>query len=398
MVVHTSRKRTDASPQKAAERDAEFYDRIAGPYWDQVRDVINEWWSHLPGEAQPGLCSRLLDRNSDPNVRSALWELYLHEMLLGSGCTVEIEHRIGTRGKNPDFLVTRDGEQFVMEAIWTPQRLGDVMSSTLPPQLTDAINAVPSPNFFISYEVARTGVGAPSQKRLTAGLTRWLASLDPNQVHAGYERGMPMPEHVWEEGGWCLAFMAFPRSPGTRGDSASRTIGFHPPVFRFGDESGRILNAVKKKGGKYGDLGLPFIVAVGNAAAFPDGEDTESALYGSWPPPISAGALAFGRMTDGYWTGTYARAHSRVSGVLTVDNPAPWTWSKNTPVLWQSPHPSSLAAPILPSWATMQLIDGRAASGPADRPVHTALGLPQDWPFGEAFPQRPPQQLKPVSP
>ncbi|GAA4303822.1 hypothetical protein GCM10023086_20660 [Streptomyces venetus] len=47
--------------------------------------------------------SRLLDRNSDANVYSALWEWYLHEMLLGSGCAVEIEYPIGTGGKNPDF-------------------------------------------------------------------------------------------------------------------------------------------------------------------------------------------------------------------------------------------------------------------------------------------------------
>lgn len=100
MVVYTNRNRTDVSPKRAAEPDAEFFERIAGPFWDQVRDVINEWWSHFPDEAQPGVRSRLLDRNSDANVFAALWELCLHEMLLGSGCTVEIEPRIGTCGKN----------------------------------------------------------------------------------------------------------------------------------------------------------------------------------------------------------------------------------------------------------------------------------------------------------
>ena len=117
MVVYTSRSRTDSSPKRAAEPQAEFFDRIAGPFWDQVREVINEWWSHLPDHVQPGVRSRLLDRHSDSNVYSALWELYLHEMLLGSGYTIEIEPTLGTRGKNPDFLVTRDGEQFVIEAI-----------------------------------------------------------------------------------------------------------------------------------------------------------------------------------------------------------------------------------------------------------------------------------------
>ncbi len=60
--------------------------------------MINEWSSHLPDDIQPGLRSRLPDRNSDANVSSALWELYLHEMLLGSGCTGEIEQALGSHG------------------------------------------------------------------------------------------------------------------------------------------------------------------------------------------------------------------------------------------------------------------------------------------------------------
>jgi hypothetical protein len=57
-----------------------------------------------------------------------LWELHLHEMLLGSDCTVEIERTLGGGGKYPDFLVTRDGEQFVVEAIWTSERPGDALA------------------------------------------------------------------------------------------------------------------------------------------------------------------------------------------------------------------------------------------------------------------------------
>ncbi|MYS22237.1 hypothetical protein GTW78_19085 [Streptomyces sp. SID4948] len=350
--------------------------------------MINEWWSHLPSPAQPGLRSRLLDRNSDTNVFSALWELYLHEMLLGSGCTVEIERQIGTSGKTPDFLVVCDGVQFVVEAIWTAQRTGDTVSNPLPPQLADAIDGVPSPNFFVSYEFDRVGSATPPQKRLKAGLTRWLASLNPDQVIAEYERKLPLPKYTWQEADWCLTFQAIPRSPGKRGDPTSRTIGIHPWTAGFDDESDRVLDAVKRKGGKYGDLGLPFIVAVGHAAVFPQDDDTETALYGTSVEYARAGTPTFGRRPDGYWTAVNDHVHARVSGVLIVDIPAPWTWTKNTAVLWQSPDPSSLPAPVLPTWATAQLVDGQVEHLPADRPSHTALGLPKHWPVGDAFPRR----------
>lgn len=388
MVVYESWGRTDASPQRASETHAEFFGRIAGPFWDQVRDVINEWWSHLPDHSQPGMRSRLLDRNTDTNVYSALWELYLHEMLLGSGCTVEIEPSIGTRGKNPDFLVTRGREQFVIEAIWTAQGLSGSASHPLPPQLADAIDHVPSPNFFVSYELDRAGSTTPSQKRLKAGLMRWLASLDPDQVTADWQRKLPLPKHTWQDAGWSVTFQAFPRDPGARGNPTSRTIGIHPISDGLDNAPDRVLDAVKRKGGKYGDLALPFIVAVGHAAFFPEDEDTETALYGTSVEYAHAATPTFGRRFDGYWTATYAHTHGRVSGVLTVHNPAPWTWTKNTPVLWQSPDPSSLPAPVLPTWATAQLVDVQVDRQPAACSVHTALGLPEIWPVGEAFPRR----------
>ncbi|MEV7032574.1 hypothetical protein AB0N99_20450 [Streptomyces sp. NPDC093272] len=389
MGVYIGRNRTDTAPKRASESDAEFFERIAGPFWDQVRDVINEWWSHFPPDGQPGLRSRLRDRNSDANVFSALWELYVHEMLRGSGWTMEIEPQIGTEGKCPDFLVTSENEQFIVEAIWTAEDLGTTGSSSLPPQVADAIDLVPSPNFYVAYKVDSVGSTTPQQKRLKYELTRWLASLDPDQVTAEYEQKVPLPRYSWQEAGWRLSFDAIPRSPGRRGDPANRTIGIHPSVW-VADDSDRVLKAVRKKGRKYGDLALPFIVAVGNSATFPEDEDTESALYGTSVEYLHRTGSTFGRNRDGYWTAVRDRAHSRVSGVLTVDNPAPWTWARKVPVLWQSPAPDSLPAPVLPTWETAKLVDIHIERQPATRPIHTALGLPEHWPIGDAFPRRRP--------
>lgn len=379
----------DRSPRRAAEPEAEFYERIAGPYWDQVREVIDEWWSHLPRHVQPGLRSRLLDRNSDMNVSAALWELYLHEMLLGSGCTVEVEQTLGSRGKNPDFLVTRGGGQFIIEAVWTAERLDEGTHGVLTPPLLDAIDSVPSPNFFLSVSVKETGPAAPSQKRLKGGLTRWLAELDPDQVMADRDqRDMPLPTHTWQEAGWRIEFRAMPRSRGRRGTS-SRTIGVYPAVVGRSGVSALVLDAVKKKGKKYGELSLPFIVAVGHATPFHEDEDIETSLYGRTVEYTrSGGASTVGRLPDGYWTSPRSRGHGRVSGVLVMDNPGPWNWAKKIPVLWHSPDPSSIKAPVLPTWARAQLIDGHIERRPPTAPAYMAVGLTEGWPTGDPFPRR----------
>jgi hypothetical protein len=317
MVIYSDRSRTDASPKRESEPLAEFYDRITGPYWDQVREVINEWSSHLPANAQPGIRSRLRDRNKDSNVYSALWELYLHEMLIGSGCTVEVEQAAGNRGKYPDFLVTHEDRQFVMEAIWTVERLTGSAHSPLTASLLDAINTVPSPNFGLAVTINRTGTKKPSQKRLKAGLVQWLAELDPDEAIADPEqRGGARSRHTWEEGDWSVSFEAIPRSPGRRG-LPSRTIGFYPVMASWGGESELVLDAVKRKGTRYGELNLPFIVAVGHAGFFPEEEDVETALYGSSHEHARRdGTSTYNRLTNGYWTAPRDNGHRMTRGRL----------------------------------------------------------------------------------
>lgn len=388
MVIYADRTRTDASPQRESEPAAEFYDRIAGQYWDQVREVINEWSSHLPANAQPGIRSRLRDRNNDANVYSALWELYLHEMLIGSGCAVEVEQAAGDRGKYPDFLVTHADGQFVLEAIWTVQRLKGSAYNSLTPSLLDAINTVPSPNFYLAVTINKTGTMKPSQRRLKAGLARWLEGLDPDEVMADRaQRNGPLRRHTWEEGDWSISFDAIPRSPGSRG-FPSRTIGFYPSIAWFGGESELVLDAVRRKGTKYGELALPFIVAVGHAGFFPEDEDVETALYGSSHEHTRRdGTSIYGRLPNGYWTAPGVNGHERVSGVLVVDNPAPATWATKSPILWHSSNPNSISAPVLPTWKTARLVDGRVEREPSVAEAHTAVGLPAQWPSGDPFPR-----------
>ncbi|WP_372667999.1 hypothetical protein [Amycolatopsis kentuckyensis] len=389
MAVYANRHRSIAAPKRASETVAEFYDRIAGSYWDQVREVINAWWTRFPAHAQQALRSRLLDRNSDANVYSAMWELYLHEMLLGSGCTVEVEPNIGTRGKNPDFVATLDGQSFVVEAIWRSERIDSSAHGPLASQLMDAIESVPSPNFVLAVSINRAGVTAPPQKRLKIELATWLASLDPDVALADQEKGRRrFPRHTWLEADWSISFEAIPRSPGKRGARSNRTIGFYPALTYIGGRSESVLDAVKKKGSRYGTLVHPFIVAVGNSALFPDDEDVETSLYGSSVEYAhTAAAPTFGRQKDGYWHSSRERQHSHVSGVLVVDNPSPGTWARAVPTLWRNPDPSHHHSPVLPTWAIAQLIGVAVDHQPAAAPPYTALGLDEGWPTGEAFPR-----------
>lgn len=369
------------------ETQAGFLDRIAGPYWDQVRDVINDWCSHLPMELQGGISSRLLDRNVDANVYSALWELYLHESLLGSGCAVEIEPAAGTRGGKPDFLVSRGGDQFIVEAIWTAERIDDPRHGRLAAQLRDAIEkSLESTDFVLSMVIDTADRTLPSQKGLKAELSRWLSDLDRDQVAArgSHQRA---PRYTWREAGWSVTFSAILRRRGSR---SGRLIAIYPGVSLFRIDGSPVLDAVKKKGARYGKLGLPYIVAVGVAGAFVEHDDIQASLYGSTIDRTDKGAgPSFAWAADGYWKPGRDDEHLQVSGVLTVDNPAPWTWTKKNPTLWLSPRADSFPAPVLPTWSTARAAGHDVELRAAAAPPHTALGLAEDWPVGDPFPRAP---------
>ncbi|WP_199755242.1 hypothetical protein [Amycolatopsis sp. WAC 04197] len=365
------------------ETQAGFLDRVAGSYWDQVRHVINEWCSHLPASSRPGLRSRLLDRNADSNVYSALWELYLHEMLLGSGYSVEIEQQVGTRGRKPDFLVSRGDEQFVVEAIWTAERIGDPRHGKLAAQLRDAIEKnIQSPDFVLSMAIDSVGPALPPQKRLKSELGQFLSELDYGKVAAGGER-QRAPRYTWREAGWSVTFGAIPRAKRSR---SGRIISIYPAMSFFRVDTSPVLDAVKRKGGKYGRFGIPYVVAVGCAGAFVEDDDIEASLYGSTIERADrAGIPTFERQADGYWKPGRDDEHSIVSGVLTVDNPAPWTWTKKNPILWMSPRQGALPAPVLPTWSTARVDGALIEREPAAVAPYIALGLAQDWPVGAAF-------------
>ncbi|MFD8560550.1 hypothetical protein ACFV1N_25030 [Streptosporangium canum] len=87
MNIFSAVERTDPSPAGHGDSHSQFIDRVAGPFWDQVRDLIEDWFSQLCSDAQADVRGRLRSRN-DRQSKGAFFELYLHECLLRMGYTV----------------------------------------------------------------------------------------------------------------------------------------------------------------------------------------------------------------------------------------------------------------------------------------------------------------------
>lgn len=84
MTIFSVTTRTDPSRANHGESQFQFLDRVSGSFWDQVRDLVEDWFSRLCPDAQADVRSRLRSRDNRQS-KGAFFELYLHECLLRMG-------------------------------------------------------------------------------------------------------------------------------------------------------------------------------------------------------------------------------------------------------------------------------------------------------------------------
>lgn len=108
MSIFSEIARDDPSRRAHGDGQFTFLDRVAGPYWDQVRELIEDWFSRLCPDAQADIRGRLRS-SDDRHVRGAFFELYLHECLLRMGYTVTCHPVLEGTTRRPDFLAEKEG-------------------------------------------------------------------------------------------------------------------------------------------------------------------------------------------------------------------------------------------------------------------------------------------------
>lgn len=107
-----------------------------------------------------------------------------------------------------------------------------------------------------------------------------------------------------------------------------------------------IRDAVRAKAGRYGDLGIPYVVAVNALGQWLlDQHDIMGALFGQeafYFDPENPGEPEMTRQPDGAWFGKKGAQYTRVSAALIGGDITPWTAGARTPVVYHNPwakHP-----------------------------------------------------------
>jgi len=385
-VLFEEKERASQDSRSYIESDYEYLDRSGRAEASRVRDFLGYWVTQYPEQERKDLIARIRSRDRKAS-RAAVFEVVLYAVLRSIGCTIEVHPELGngTRAR-PDFLVTApDGEKFYVEAVSASEYSeAEIAAARRTDAVIHAIQKVESPNFYISVEAEGDPDHPPSGKSLRRELEGWLAGLDVDQVYAEVQAGgyECFPSFRWEHEGWGINFKAIPRSPERRNQGGD-AIGSISQGARWFNVWEPIRNSVRAKGGKYGELAHPLIVAVNVDAMSVGRIDEMEGLFGKEEYVFDRNSMSappqMRRMPNGAWIGKGGPEYTRVSGVWIFRGVNAWNIASRIATLYFNPWAAMPLSEFLCKLPYARVEDEKMKwhEGPA---LHELLSLHQEWP------------------
>ena len=362
-----------------------YLNRSGRPAAHRIRSLLERWFEEFPESGKKELWRRFRSSNDQEHL-SAFFELYCHALVRAQG-HVAVYHPSGRteNSAQPDFLVKADGEpRFYMECTLAADPSFDAGEKARLNRLIDELNdKLESPNFFVHIFVDTMGKSSAPSSKIGRFLERELTKFDPDVVAEEARKlgWKAWPCLLWSAAGWALEFYLIPKSPEARERKDLRPIGGMSSGLERVDSRRPLLNALKSKSTRYGQLGLPFIIAINSLELTLTDRDIAQALFGTLWFLIDPDSDRPIRAPDGFWLGPKGPQNRRVSAVLIAADLTPWTNAERSPVLWHNPYATNPLGPEL--WKGPQMIpnpETHSMEPQKGREAFSLLGLSPSWP------------------
>ena len=380
--------RTDTNPRYDAEPVSAYLNRSASPEEARIRELIEGWMCHYPGMDTADILSRLRSKD-DSQFLSAFFELYVFTLLrcLGYGIQVHPDLPMAD-GRRPDFLVRKANTQdFIVEVVWVTDKSEEAMAAEKRANVVyESINKLECADFFLAIRIEGAPGTPPPGRRLRDQLSRWLHTLDYEQVSEQFEVGgfERVPKHAFCHDGWNITFFPIPKSAEHRGSPTIRPLGMYMHEARWVDSKTPIREAVVGKGKRYGELHKPYVIAVNADVFHLDDDDVVQALFGTRsiviPDHRNPALKPYERRNpDGAWTALSGARHKRVSAVLMADSITPWNVASHDLRLFHNPWAKLPCTDVL-SALPQATLKGNLISFDSGLHPREVFGLPEHWP------------------
>lgn len=383
-------KRNKKGPRGHNEPLYEYINLSARSEMNSIRNLLDKWFSNYPKDAQSEFIARF--RSSDDiQHQSAFFEFYLHALLTKLGFKIEVHPYVPDQTTHPEFLVLRDNSPcFYLEATLasgpSEERAADKRKNVV----YETIDKMNSPNFFIGVKVQGSPETPPPGRKWRVILEKWVSKLDPDKIGEKLKSGglEDLPSILLDRDGWNVTFQAIPKSPNARGKKGIRPIGLSSSGFHKCNEDEWIKNSIKEKATKYGDLNLPYIIAINVISIFGDNKFmVMGALFGKegvtfFRRPNGGSDNKLTRAPNGAFWGPKGPQNTRVSGIIICNNLLWGNITKINPTLWHNPWSSFPLDQDL--WALPQYVPNSNKSGievKEGKIVTEIFDLPENWPI-----------------
>lgn len=360
-----------------------WLDRCASSEAKRMRTLLEAWFARYPVQERNELKSRFQSKD-DFQCQSAVFELYLHELLTGLNYSLEVHpDNPSGKSKKPDFRATdsRGNTMFVEAALVTEMSDKDRAAEARKNAVYDVLNGMESPNFFIGIFPAGNPKTPPPARQIRRKIENWLKGLDPDEIGRKISTGEDTgPECRFRDGDWAIRFTAMPKSKEARDKPGIRPIGCHT-IEGWAATWKAIRDIVKAKGNRYGDMQQQLLIAV-NVLRMAGDIDVMQALFGEEvctvntltddPPKLD-------RNLNGVWTSPNGPDYTRIGGVLVCQAVSPWTFAVSNPRLWHNPWATNPVIGPICSLPQAVAKNGRMEKTPGMHP-REIFDLYAEWP------------------
>lgn len=370
--------RSDPEPARAEEDSFAFLNRAATPYWERVRDFIEEAFAEYPAAHAADLRSRFRDRRWSAHA-GAWWELYLFRLFRALDFEVEVHPRLQSVSSRPDFRVTTPAGSFLIEARHVAAGIRSSRRRVgRDDWITGPLEELTHPRFVVVVRILARDPRKPRRKAVTASVLDWLDSLDPLEPDASTH-----PPFRSQAGRWSFELRAVPMQSKRDDGRRRRLVGVYPGHGGIDNTASALRSALKEKAAKYGRPDCPLVLAPLLTTGHLDRDDVIGALFGSEAVTFSADAPEGARVirrADGFWTHPDGYRGTRVSAVLVGDALMPWTAARELPRLWIHPAAARPLPVELPLPTAHVDSDGRLCLSDATKTAAEVLALDRAWP------------------
>lgn len=337
-------------PSEFSESNYHYLNRSARPEFACIRQILQLWFDNYNAREDKRFeMYKLLRSDLDEDHLTAFFELYLYQLFTRLGFTVVVEPEWPVN--SPDFLLSLPtGEEILLEATSVFTELDFGVARKRENKVLDEINKrLKFPEYFLHMQLNGGPTGEPPYGKICKFLRKELSKLDPIQVeraavetqNKGFDR---LPRIPWQHDSWDIEFFVIPVKPEARGKSNHRIIGSRSYGFFNSDLHHSLKSKIRSKASRYGELHIPYIVAINFLSSFLDDDDVLDALFGKEQLIISIDTdeTDLQRKLDGMWMGVsdgkVIGKNKRMSGLLLFKNLYPHTVHVSNPILWHHPY------------------------------------------------------------